>query len=106
MPAPEHRMRGDHLAAVPHLQESVAPHHLDRLPDQRKRHRVAIRVDGYQVVGRHHPRQRRLEPERPARHRGHQPVTLPREAVNRPLVRRSVHPHVGDRPPSTPPTAR
>ena len=94
---PEHRMRGNHLAAVPHLQESVAAEHLDRLPDQRERHRVAVRVDGDQVVGRHHPRQRRLEPERPARRRWNQGVTLPREAVDRPLVRRPVHRHVGDR---------
>ena len=45
-------MRRDHLAAVTHLQVPVAPAHLDRLPDQRERHRVAVRVDGDQVVGR------------------------------------------------------
>ena len=38
VPAPEHRMGGDHLAAVPHLQLSVAPANLHRLPDQRERH--------------------------------------------------------------------
>ena len=92
VPAPEHRMRGDHLAAVPHLQPSVAPAYLHRLPDQHERHRVAVRVHAHQVVGRHHPRQRRLEPERPARRRRHQRVTLPREALHRPLVRRPPSP--------------
>ena len=90
-------MGGDQLAAVPHLQEAVASHHLDRLADQRERHRVAVRVNGDEVVGRHHPRQRRLEPKRPARWRRNQRVTLASEPVNRPLVRRPVHAHVGHR---------
>ena len=97
VPAPEHRMGGDHLAAVPHLQQSVAAANLHRRPGQRERHRVAVRVDAHEVVRRQHAGQWRVEPKRSACRCRHQRVTLPPEAIHRSLVRRPVHPHVGHR---------
>ena len=90
-------MPGDDLAAVPYLQPSVAPADLYRLPDERERHRVAIGVDTHQLVARHNACQRRLEPESPTGRCQHERRALPRKALDRALVRRPVHTHVGHR---------
>ena len=92
----EHRVLGNHGATVADLPNLAYPQHLDRRPDQAPGHRVTVGVDRHQPVACDYAQSRHPRKEPSPGPQGRERRGFGGEALDRRLVRRAVHPAIGN----------